>query len=87
MSTQQSDETIASALLDAALAAGADQADVLIVADQAVSIGVSGGLLEEAERAEGREAGLRVIVGARQACVSSSDTSSGTLTEMAARQQ
>ncbi len=85
MSTQHSDETIASALLDAALAAGADQADVLIVADQAVSIGVSGGLLEEAERAEGREAGLRVIVGARQACVSSSDTSSGTLTEMAAR--
>jgi PmbA protein len=41
--------------------------------------------LEEAERAEGREAGLRVIVGARQACVSSSDTSQATLAEMAAR--
>ena len=80
-----SDLNTASALLDAAKAAGADHADVLVIADQAVSIGVSGGELEEAERAEGREAGLRVIVGARQSCVSSSDTSPTTLAEMAAR--
>ena len=59
----------ASALLDAAKAAGADHADVLGIANQAVSIGVSGGALEEAERAEGREAGLRVIVKAMPARV------------------
>ena len=44
-----SDLDTASALLDAAKAAGADQTDVLVIADQAVSIGVSGGELEEAE--------------------------------------
>lgn len=80
-----SDLETASILLDAAKAAGADQADVLVIADQAVSIGVSGGELEEAERSEGREAGLRVIVGARQACVSSSDTRPEMLAEMAER--
>lgn len=72
-------------LLDAAKAAGADQADVLVLAEQSVSIGVSGGELEEAERSEGREAGLRVIVGARQACVSSSDLRTAALSEMAER--
>lgn len=79
------DLEIASTLLDAAKSAGAEQADVLVMAEQSVSIGVSGGELEEAERSEGREAGLRVIVGARQACVSSSDNRAAALTEMAER--
>ena len=79
------DLEIASALLDAAKAAGAEHADVLVMAEQSVSIGVSGGELEEAERSEGREAGLRVIVGARQACVSSSDNRALALSEMAER--
>lgn len=58
---------------------------MLVMAEQSVSIGVSGGELEEAERSEGREAGLRVIVGARQACVSSSDIRPAALLEMAER--
>ena len=79
------DADIATALLDAARTAGADQADVMVVAEQSVSIGVANGALEEAERSEGREAGLRVILGARQACVSSSDTRPEMLREMAER--
>ncbi|MEM7211394.1 MAG: TldD/PmbA family protein [Pseudomonadota bacterium] len=80
-----SDTDIATRLLDAAKQAGADEADVLVIAEQSVSIGVANAALEEAERSEGREAGLRVILGARQACVSSSDTRPETLQEMAER--
>ena len=60
-------------MLDAARRAGADQADALARDGSATSIGVRAGKLEEAERSEGVEIGLRVLVGQRQACVSSSD--------------
>ncbi len=40
---------------------------------------------EQAERSEGVEIGLRVLVGRRQACVSASDTSTTTITAMAER--
>jgi PmbA protein len=72
-------------LLDEARHAGADAADAIVVAQSAVSIGVAGGELEEAERSESREAGLRVLVGRRQACVASSDLRSEMLAELAAR--
>lgn len=80
-----SDTETAANLLALAKRAGADQADVLIVADQSLSIGVANRALEEAERAEGRDVGLRVIIGQRQACVSSSDTGGAALAEMAER--
>ena len=80
-----SDLDTAARLLDAARVAGADAADVVVMADTAIGIGVAGGELEEAERSEGREAGLRVLLGRRQACVSSSDLSDAALSEMAAR--
>src|SRR5690625_4959156 len=72
-------------LLSAARREGADAADVVIVSGSSVSITVSGGVLEEAGRSEGRDAGLRVLVGQRQACVSSSDLRDETLDELAAR--
>lgn len=72
-------------LLSEARRAGADAADALVVAENSVSIGVSGGALEEAERAEAREAGLRVLIGRRQACVASSDLRPDMLVELAAR--
>src|SRR5690606_14267961 len=50
-----------------------------------LSVGVRQGALEHAERAEGIEIGLRVILGGRQACVSASETSDRTLAEMAER--
>ena len=73
------------ALLDAARKAGAESADALAVAGTALSIEIRKGALEQAERSEGVEIGLRVLVGRRQACVSASDTSPATLTALAER--
>jgi len=73
------------ALLSAATKAGADNADALAVRGTSLSIDVLGGKLEHAERAEGVEIGLRVLVGQRQACVSASDTRGETITTMAER--
>ncbi|MEM7422679.1 MAG: TldD/PmbA family protein [Pseudomonadota bacterium] len=79
------DLDIAGRLLDLASRAGADQADVLIIDDAAFSIGVADRALEEAERAESRDIGLRVVVGAGQACVSSTDATDAALAGMAER--
>jgi PmbA protein len=73
------------ALLEAAIRAGADAADAIAVDGTSLSIGVRAGALEQAERSEGVEVGLRVMVGPRQACVSASDTKPETLREMAER--
>lgn len=78
-------ETLAHALLDAARRAGAEAADALVVAGSALIIDTRGGTLEQAEREEGTEIGLRVLIGQRQATVSASDTSAETLAEMATR--
>jgi len=72
-------------LLDAARKAGADSADAMAVAGTALSIEIRKGALEQAERSEGVEIGLRVLVGRRQACVSASDTSSATIQALAER--
>lgn len=72
-------------LLDAAASAGADAADALAVDGTSISIEVLNGALEHAERSEGVDVGLRVLVGQRQACVSASDTRPETLAEMAER--
>jgi PmbA protein len=72
-------------LIDAAKAAGADSADAVAVAGTSVSIDVRNSVLEQAERSEGTDIGLRVFVGHRSANVSASDTSNRTIEEMAAR--
>ncbi len=72
-------------LLDEARAAGADASDAIAVDGTSVSIDVRGGALEHADRSEGIEVGLRVLIGNRQACVSSSDTKPDTLRTMAER--
>ncbi len=73
------------ALIDAARRAGADAADAIAVDGTSVSVDVRRGRLEQAERSEGIEIGLRVLIGRRQACVSSSDTSDTTMAMMAER--
>jgi len=78
-------ETLTARLLDAAGKAGAEAADAIAVEGTAIGIDVRNGRLEQAERSEGTEIGLRVLIGRRQACVSASDTSDRTLTEMAER--
>jgi PmbA protein len=77
--------TLAEAMLDAARKAGAEAADALVVDGTSVSVDVLKGRLEQAERAEGTEIGLRVLIGRRQACVSASDTRPETVAEMAER--
>ncbi len=72
-------------LLNQALKAGADAADVLAVDGTSVSIDVLDGRLEHAERSEGIDLGLRVLVGQKQAIVSSSLFDDATLTTMADR--
>ncbi len=76
---------LAEALLEAAAAAGAEAADAVVVSETALEVGIAGGALEEAERAERIDLGLRVLLGRRQACVSASDVKAATLAEMAAR--
>ncbi len=72
-------------LIEAAKSAGADAADAIAIQGTSVSVDVRAGTLEQAERAEGIDLGLRVFVGQRQANVSSSDMSERTISEMAAR--
>ncbi|ODT59854.1 MULTISPECIES: TldD/PmbA family protein [Paracoccus] len=76
---------LAEALIDAARRAGADQADALAVDGRSVSIDVRARGLEQAERAEGIEIGLRVLIGGRQAAVSSSDHGDQAIAQMASR--
>lgn len=76
---------LTAALIDAARRAGADAADAVAIAGTSIQIGVRGGKLEEAERSEGIDLGLRVLVGQRQACVSSSDDRPETLISMGER--
>lgn len=78
-------ERLARQALDIAHAAGATAADVMVADGQSVSIEVRNGKLEQAERAEGIEIGLRVLIGQRQACIAVSDTSERALNEAAVR--
>jgi len=77
--------TLTADLLSAARKAGADSADAIAVDGTSVSIDVREGRLEHAERAEGIDIGLRVMIGQRQACVSASDINPSTLQQMAER--
>ena len=81
----QTPKTLADALLDAARKAGADAADAIAVQGTSLSIDVLNGALEHAERSDGVEIGLRVLMGQRQACVSASDIRPETMRDMAER--
>jgi PmbA protein len=78
-------EDLTAALLDAARRAGAGAADALAIEGTSLSVDIRQGRLEEAQRAEGVELGLRVLIGGRQACVSASDISERTMLAMAER--
>lgn len=62
-------------VVGAALKAGADAAETVVAERRALSVTVRLGDLEEVEREESRDLGLRVFVGQRQAVVSGSDLS------------
>lgn len=81
----QSLENLTAQLLEAAQTAGAEAADAIAIEGSSQTIEVRGGQLEQAERAEGIDLGLRVFVGQRSANVSASDIKARGLSEMAAR--
>ncbi|MHA6345066.1 TldD/PmbA family protein [Roseivivax sp. CAU 1761] len=76
---------LADQLLDAARAAGADAADALARAGTSLSVDVRGGALEQAERSESVEIGLRVLIGQRSATVAGSDLRGASIAAMAER--
>ncbi len=69
------DENLLNDVVAAALKAGADAAEAVGAERRSLSISVRMGDLEEVEREESRDLGLRVFVGQRQATVSGSDVS------------
>lgn len=68
-------QAILSSLLDAAKKAGADAADALYVEGVSSSVSYRLGKLEDVERAESYDLGLRVFVGQKVAFISSTDFS------------
>lgn len=78
-------DQLTDSLLDAARKAGAEAADAIAIEGRSITIDMRGGTLEQAEREEGVDVGLRVLVGQRQACVSASDARPEVLTALAER--
>jgi PmbA protein len=72
-------------LIASAKAAGAEAADAIVVDGASVSITYRLGKLEQLERSEGGDIGLRVLIGKRQAIVSSADRSREALKDLVER--
>ncbi|HSV28120.1 MAG TPA: metallopeptidase TldD-related protein, partial [Candidatus Omnitrophota bacterium] len=72
-------------LVTKAKAAGADAADAVLIDSVSLSLGYRLGKLERLERSESGDVGLRVLLGKRQAMVSSSDRSATALDELVER--
>ena len=72
-------------LLALAKEAGADAADVLAVAGEAIDVELRDGVTEKLERSEDRDFGLRVLVGQSQAVVSTSRDDAASLRTAAER--
>jgi len=75
---------LAERLVAAARRAGADAADALAVRSVSLAVEVREGAVEESERSEGDDVGLRAFVGRRQAVVSTNDVNAD-VAELAAR--
>jgi PmbA protein len=76
---------LAERLVEAARRAGADAADAVAVRGVSQGVEVREGRVEESERSEGDDVGLRVLVGRRQAVVSTNDITSDGVARLAER--
>ena len=76
---------LAQRLVDAARRAGADAADAIAVRGVSQGVEVRDGRVEETERSEGDDVGLRVFVGQRQAVVSTNDVIGDGIAKLAER--
>jgi PmbA protein len=85
MLTVQDAERRVASLVEQAIGAGADAADAIYIGDGSTGVQVRLGALEDVERSEGEEIGLRLFVGQRSASVSSSDLSSDALAALVER--
>lgn len=72
-------------LIQQALKLGADAADAVKVGGISLSVSQRLGKREDLERSEANDLGLRVLIGKRQAIVSSTDTSAAALAELVER--
>jgi PmbA protein len=79
------DANLLADLMKWAKAAGADSADALFVNGESISVAQRMGKREKLESSEGRDLGLRVFVGQRQAFVSSTDFAPAALRTLATR--
>jgi PmbA protein len=77
--------TLAQRLVQTARRAGADAADAVAVRGVSQGVEVRDGRVEESERSEGDDVGLRVLVGRRQAVVSTNDISGDGVAKLAER--
>jgi PmbA protein len=66
-------------LVSAARRAGADAADAIYACNASTTVAVRLGALEDVERSEGEEIGLRVFIGQRSASIAASDMNPATL--------
>lgn len=76
---------LAQRLVEAARRAGADAADAVAVRGVSQGVEVREGRVEESERSEGDDVGLRVFVGQRQAVVSTNEVSGDGVAKLAER--
>jgi len=76
---------ILSDLVQKAKAAGAEDADAMLIDATSLSIGVRLGKVESLERAESGDLGLRVFIGKKQAVVSATDRGKTTLDNLVER--
>jgi len=85
MTANQEPLELVTELVNRATQKGADAADAVFVDGTSLSVAWRNGEQEKLERSEGRDLGLRAIIGKRQAIVSSSDFSSPALEELVDR--
>src|SRR6266699_2557484 len=76
---------LAQRLVEAARRAGADAADAVAVRSASLAVEVRDAAVEESERAEADDLGLRVLVGRRQEVVSTNDLSEDGVANLAER--
>jgi PmbA protein len=76
---------LASRLVVAARRAGASEADAVAVRSVSLSVEVRDGAVEESQRSEGDDVGLRVLIGHRQAAVSTNDLKADGVDKLAER--
>ncbi|MGD9846862.1 MAG: TldD/PmbA family protein [Variibacter sp.] len=76
---------LAERLVEAARRAGADAADAVALRSTSLSVEMRDGVVEETERSESNDLGLRVLVGQRQAVISTNDLSPDAIPALAER--